>query len=204
DGWVTRILFDKRPYPVIPVAVLFLRPDGHDAPHTDRIEAAERYYQNGLFDSAVAMLAGESENPMAALLEAYSLVHLAFLTRGRSSRSRAATDAALNGLNDRVRKLEERFPALSDAKVLVADVADVTGGGAPAAACRAALDLGLPLIGFGALRLAGHVAAFDVRHPRRALLEMVVSRRIRGWPWTAWTVQAPDASSAKEDHARGD
>jgi hypothetical protein len=149
-------------------------------------EVAQRYYHSGLFSCAAALIADAADDPIAWLIEAYSLLRLAFMAKPTEQQSEQWT-ARLAELRTRVDHLQQVCSALSDTHVLDAEVAALIGADPPDDGYRRALDHGLPLCAFGFERLSAQVRARKIAHPQGELLANVTARpKLPGSPWTAW------------------
>lgn len=183
DGWITRLTLDRREN-AQRFSSVQLQEAGGTEPQLERLEAAQRYFQNGLFDAAADLIAGEVEGPMALLLEAYALLRVIQTTR---SGSVERTRAIRRRLQLRALTLGTDYVTLSDSALLQAELTPPAGRDQAIDHCKIALDLGLPLFAFGTLRLTQLVNELGIDHPRRALLERAAAKKIPGWLWTAWS-----------------
>lgn len=96
-------------------------------------------------------------------------------------------------LNVAVSNMKAYYNELPDTHVLAAEYhlsLETKKGEAEARrACKAALDLGVPVFAEGLLRLASSIKRFAISHPRAAEVERVFKNRARNLLWTVWTAQ---------------
>jgi Caspase domain len=188
DGWFTRLHVLRAPDSRLSVNALFVRPTGIDPEKAQRLLTAQQYYGAGLFDAAIDCAKEDIDNPIGALLEAYSLLRVTFMAHaGARLPSSPAVYAAT--LRRRVERLLDIYPESSDVAVLRAELALMSDDMELATVViRGALDLGLPLLAFATQRLAAHVRSLDVEHQARGRLDAILSRdhRVSGWILTAW------------------
>ena len=126
-----------------PVDITFPTPE---RPGTDQIVLAQRFMAAGRTDHVQRLAAETPDDPLAAVLLGYLPGH-------------ATGDVA------------DRWPELPDAHVIAGVAAELAGDLATAAAAyRAALDRGLPVLARGASILDGAVERHEIEHPRAAVL----------------------------------
>jgi hypothetical protein len=185
-GWFTRLEVARVSGLPPSASVLFERPQGLKMNKARRLLAAQRYYQSGLFEAAIELAREDLDNPIGALIDAYSWLRVTFMARG-GARLPQPVSFYETELHLRANRLSALCPDLSDAALLQSELALISQNtDAAIGGIRAALDMGLPLLAFGTQRLTAHLRVLQIDHPLRAILEQSVSRKIPGWILTAW------------------
>lgn len=199
-GRVTNVILHRDAGADISASYFFPRKTGgHDGEIAlqRRLQLAQRFYRAGHLSETITLLQpapGDKdraileshEDPIAGLLEAYSLLQLAHTSLSRKQREGQRHLAALTKA---LGSLETNFSTLSDVSVLQADAVALAGGTAAKVRklCADALDKGLPLFAFGAQRLLSLSGPAPKRkHPHRKLLEAAVRGKVAGLAVTAW------------------
>jgi uncharacterized caspase-like protein len=161
------------------------------------LEMAQRYLMTGLVSDA-SLVAGADEpdpdrllrdkwtDPVAGLLGAYLMLRGAESDPDIGSRRFTTLQRA-------AQNLAASFGASPDSYVLAAEMRLRAGQDESAkAAVRQALNLGIPVFDEGLLRLLRLVRNLNIAHPRAALLDRIVRRRI---PGMIWTVCSPEGDT---------
>jgi hypothetical protein len=143
-------------------------------PMLQRSELVQRAYARGRLDgtgqNARDLLYAKWFEPVAGCLGAHMTLQL---------------EPDSNLLRVAVGNLARYFGGLVDSHVLYAARQEALGGGDPAAAYRAALDVGLPLLDESLVRLQEGIARHAIEHERVSLVQRVYERRVCGLLWTA-------------------
>jgi hypothetical protein len=187
-GWVTALIVHRPSGGETAASCFFLREEEgteREILLQRRLQLAQRFFQSGGYGDVIRILAVEPgdqdgailnrhEDPMAELLLGYAHLRLALSGDGDGSGLRAAAG-----------HLQERFAGLADTSVLAAEARFMAGETAEAE-CRDALDKGLPLFWFGALRLLAMAGRYSLAHKNLPLLERAVNRRAGSSALLSW------------------
>jgi hypothetical protein len=202
SGRVTNLVLHRHPSGEVTAAMFLPRKkEGAKAAKQEvllqrRLELAQRYYRSGLFAQVLDVLRTKASDadrdlldaridPVAELLNAYAHLRLAHSTSGKERAVHVREARAA------VKALRRGYPSLSDIGAIEADLGELSERNTRLVSyCTAALNNGIPVIAFGALRLLAHVNRLNVKHPRRELLARAVSARIPSLALTAWIVPA--------------
>lgn len=143
-----------------------------------RSELIQRAYAAGYLEVGSAnvldLLRGKWFEPLAACLAGYALL---------------GADPLEEVLRQGVDILTESFAGLPDSHVLHAAYLEAVGDGDAAAAYRAALDQGLPMLDESLVRLWTGVVRHEIEHGSMGLVQRVYERRVRGLLWAAVSVE---------------
>jgi hypothetical protein len=153
-----------------------LQPDpSWDPAHFRRLELVQRCLTAGRLDlghdTAVELLGGKWEDPIAGCLGGYLMLKL-----GNAEELETAA-----------RNMVQTYPELSDSHLLEAEfhAAQQEPEAAERAAC-AALDAGLPIFADGISRLLDYPSSFRLTNDNAKLAAHVFDNRVKGALWSLW------------------
>jgi hypothetical protein len=188
-GWVTAVVLHRAGGGATTGSCFFLRERGGgegDVLLQRRLRLAQRFLESGGYGEVLRVLEakpgdadgkilGGQEDPMAELLRGYAQLRLVLNGEAGRREEFEATVAGWGG----------RFAELADAHVLAAEARRLAGEEA-VAECRAALERGIPLFWFGAMRLLGMAQGYKLAQANLGLLAEAVVGRVGSGSLLCW------------------